>query len=71
MSLLLPAPEVCEPYSAVLPGNLLVTDWSMPDSSAWRYVSINEEDEWRKIYLMSSHLLCPCHRSLCLLDGRT
>ena len=34
ISRLSPAPETLLPYSAVLPGNLLVTDWSMPDSTA-------------------------------------
>lgn len=36
ISRLLPAPETLLPYSAVLPGNLFVTDVSIPDSSAAR-----------------------------------
>lgn len=34
MSLLSPAPEAAEPYVTDAPGNLLSTDWSMPDSFA-------------------------------------
>lgn len=34
MSLLLPAPETWEPYSAVEPGNFWVTEESTPDSMA-------------------------------------